>query len=136
MEPAGRVALRAASGDLIARVRTAFTAFHMISFTSDGRFLALGGPDGRIMLVDAGTGAPVLRFDGTGDRIIAAETRGDRLFTGDHGGDLTLQPLFLDPGSAIAEAGELVSRLKPLSPADRCRFFLDPAETCVGAAER
>lgn len=130
-EPDGGLAIRHADGGLIRRVETGFESLYLIEFTADGAYLTAGGPDGLVMLIDAATGAPFLRIDGAGDRIIAAAVAGAQILTGDHKGNLTLRPLFMDPVSAIAEAGKIVERLRPLSRADRCRFFLDAAEACT-----
>ena len=87
------------------------------------------------MLFEAETGAPIARLAGHRDGVTTAVVKGDTLLSADFGGEVRLRPLFLDPAPLITQAAEIADRLTPLSPAARCRFFLESVEACAGAVE-
>lgn len=128
---AGDVSLRAANGDLLRVLSTPFKSFRLIRFSDDGFALMVGSGRDGVAVFDAATGDRIVQLSADGDPVSSIALNDGQLLFGDTGGGVFLYPLYLEPWAAIEEAKEILDTMSPLSEADRCRFFLVPADACA-----
>ncbi|MEM9044824.1 MAG: hypothetical protein AAGC81_09000, partial [Pseudomonadota bacterium] len=130
METAGEVSVRAPNGDELNVLRTPYKSFRLIRFSDDGSMIFVGGGSGGVSAFDASSARLIAELHGHLDGVSSVALRDGELLSGDTGGQVRRRPLFLEPWQAIEETAEILETLPPLSPEERCGFFLAAAEDC------
>ena len=128
--PAGEVSLRSANGDLLRVLPTQFKSFRLIRFSDDGSALLVGGGRSGLAIFDATTGDQIVQLSADGNPVSSATLGDSEVLFGDTAGKAFRLPLYLESWDAIAQAKTIVNNMRPLSEADRCRFFLAPVDAC------
>lgn len=102
------------------------------NFSPDGRWVLTASRDktARLWPIENAQGSVVLR--GHVRPLVAAKFAGKpRIMTASWDGALRIWPWWRSVPELIESSNEIVERLKPLSLAERCRFYQEPEEKCL-----